>query len=68
LLIHPGQVAGARRAFQALEQDLDWANRILAAVRSSRDAVVLVNGEMVDKPVILRAERILAAAGAPDGP
>jgi citrate lyase subunit beta / citryl-CoA lyase len=67
LLIHPGQVARAKRAFQALEQDLDWANRILAAVASSRDAVVLVNGEMVDKPVILRAERILAAADAPDG-
>lgn len=67
LLIHPGQVAAAGRAFQALEQDLEWANLILAAVGSSRDAVVLVNGEMVDKPVILRAERILAAAGTPDG-
>ncbi len=67
LLIHPGQVAAARRAFQTLEQDLEWANRILTAVSSSRDAVVLVNGEMVDKPVILRAERILAAAGTPDG-
>lgn len=67
LLIHPGQVAAARRAFQTLEQDLEWANRILTAVSSSRDAVVLVNGELVDKPVILRAERILAAAGTPDG-
>jgi citrate lyase subunit beta/citryl-CoA lyase len=67
LLIHPKQVAGTRRAFQALEQDVEWANRIIGAVRSSPDAVVLVNGEMVDKPVILRAERILASAGATDG-
>lgn len=67
LLIHPGQVAAARRAFQTHEQDLEWANRILTAVSSTRDAVVLVNGEMVDKPVILRAERILAAAGTPYG-
>lgn len=67
LLIHPGQVAAAKRSFQALEQDVEWANRVLAAVSSSRNAVVLVNGEMVDKPVILRAERILAAAGTADG-
>jgi citrate lyase subunit beta/citryl-CoA lyase len=67
LLIHPRQVAGARRAFQAPQQDLEWATRIIGEVTSSPDAVVLVNGEMVDKPVILRAERLLAAADAAAG-
>lgn len=63
LLIHPAQVTATGRAFQTAEQDVEWANRILTAVSTSRDAVALVNGEMVDKPVILRAERILAATG-----
>lgn len=61
LLIHPAQVAGARPAFQPPQEDLDWASHILAAVADASDAVVMVDGEMVDKPVILRAERILAA-------
>ncbi|MFC9353262.1 HpcH/HpaI aldolase/citrate lyase family protein [Arthrobacter sp. NPDC057013] len=64
LLIHPSQVPGTKPVFQAQEQDLDWAKRILRAAGSSRDAVVLVDGEMVDKPVILRAERILARIDA----
>ncbi len=42
---------------------LAWAERVLAAAASSQGAAVAVDGKMVDRPVILKAEQILVRAG-----
>ncbi|HAN54638.1 MAG TPA: CoA ester lyase, partial [Pseudomonas sp.] len=42
--------------------ELDWAQRILAA-GASGDGVFVVDGQMVDAPVIGRARHLLQRAG-----
>ncbi len=61
LLIHPAQIAPARAGFAPSEAELAWAKRVLAAAADGR--AVAVDGAMVDAPVRLRAERIVARAG-----
>ncbi|MCR4265296.1 CoA ester lyase [Nitratireductor sp. ZSWI3] len=63
LLIHPRQIAPARRAFTPGPAELDWARSILAAVPHGGGAAK-VNGTMVDAPVIRRAEQIVRRAEA----
>lgn len=59
LCIHPQQVAAVNAAFTPSEQDIAWAQRVLAAASASAGAATIVDGRMVDRPVILRAERIV---------
>ena len=61
LCIHPKQVAPIHRALAPSDAELDWARRVIAAAAGAHGAV-LVDGRMVDKPVLLRAERLLARA------
>jgi citrate lyase subunit beta/citryl-CoA lyase len=61
LCIHPKQVAAVRRAFAPTQEQIGWAERVLAAVAGGADAVQ-VDGKMVDRPVILKAQRIIASA------
>lgn len=60
LLIHPRQVAAARRGFAPAPEEVDWARQVLAA---GGDGAVAVGGMMIDAPVRIRAEGILARAG-----
>lgn len=57
LTIHPKQVSAVLMAFQPTEQLRTWAEHVLVAATS--DSVVKVNGEMIDKPLVERARRIL---------
>jgi citrate lyase subunit beta/citryl-CoA lyase len=59
LCIHPKQVAGVNACFSPGEEELAWARRVLAAAAASGGAAVAVDGKMVDRPVILRAQGIL---------
>lgn len=66
--IHPAQVEPTLRAFAPSESELEWAGRIVAAFEAGIDGgegVLVVDGEMVDLPVVTRARRILAAGGRP---
>lgn len=60
LCIHPSQVAAVNDGFSPSENELDWANRVLAA--ASTQGAVVVDGKLVDKPVLDRAKQLLAAA------
>ena len=64
LCIHPKQVGAVNRGLAPGEAELDWARRVLAAAVASGGAAVAVDGKMVDKPVLLRAEALLREAGA----
>ncbi|MBO0891119.1 MAG: CoA ester lyase [Acidothermales bacterium] len=60
LCIHPAQVPVVRDAYRPSAEQLAWARRVVAAAEDR--AVVVVDGKMVDKPVLERARRLLADA------
>lgn len=62
LCIHPDQIAPVHAAFAPSPADEAWARRVVEAAESSRGAAVKVDGRMVDRAVILLAERVLALA------
>jgi citrate lyase subunit beta/citryl-CoA lyase len=59
LCIHPRQVASVNAGFRPTAVEVAWATRVLAAAREANGAAVAVDGKMVDRPVILRAQRIV---------
>jgi len=63
LCIHPKQVGMVNRAFLPTPEEVAWAERVVAATADAPDAAVAVDGRMVDRPVLLKAREILAAAG-----
>jgi citrate lyase subunit beta/citryl-CoA lyase len=63
LCIHPNQIASVNAAFSPSEAEVAWAHKVLDAARRSGGAAVAVDGKMVDRPVILKAERIVRDAG-----
>ena len=60
LLVHPRQIAPARRGFAPPAAEVEWARKVMAA---GGGGAVAVDGMMIDAPVRHRAERILARAG-----
>ncbi|MEF8855382.1 MAG: CoA ester lyase [Haloarculaceae archaeon] len=60
LAIHPSQVPIVNEAFTPAESDVEWARRVLAAAEEAGEeaAVLEVDGEMIDAPLLARAERI----------
>ncbi|WP_030454665.1 HpcH/HpaI aldolase/citrate lyase family protein [Herbidospora cretacea] len=56
LCVHPKQVGPVLAAFTPSEEDLAWAREVLAA---STGGVGVVRGQMIDKPVVDRARRLL---------
>jgi citrate lyase subunit beta/citryl-CoA lyase len=62
LCIHPRQVAGVHEAMAPSAADLDWARRVVAADAAAAGAAVQLDGRVVDVPVVLRAQRLLAQA------
>lgn len=61
LCIHPSQVPPIHAALRPSAQALDWARRVLLADAASPGAARL-DGRMVDRPVVLQAQRTLAMA------
>lgn len=59
LCIHPRQVAAVHEGFRASSKECEWALKVLTAVDASGGEATVVDGEMVDVPVILRAKSIL---------
>ena len=63
LCIHPKQVAMVNQGFSPTPAQIDWARRVIAADAASGGAPVAVDGKMVDRPVVLKAQSILKALG-----
>ena len=57
LCIHPRQVGIVNIGFSPSAEEVTWARRVVGA---SEGGVTVVDGQMVDEPVIRRAMRILA--------
>jgi citrate lyase subunit beta/citryl-CoA lyase len=62
LCIHPKQVAIVNAAFAPGEPEIAWAHKVLDAAQRSGGAAVAVDGRMIDRPIILKAERIIREA------
>jgi len=63
LCIHPRQVEQVNALFAPGDAEIAWAQRVLEAAGAAGGAAVAIDGKMVDKPVMLRAEAILREAG-----
>jgi citrate lyase beta subunit len=59
LCVHPNQVAAVNGAFSPAEEELRWARRVLEAIGDSSGAAVRIDGEMIDKPRVELARRLL---------
>ncbi len=63
LCIHPKQVLIVKNAFMPTEEDLAWAQRVIDADQASKGGAVKLDGRMIDRPVVLLAQRTIALAG-----
>lgn len=59
LCIHPKQVSAVNDAYTPSAEQVDWARRVIRAMEDSQGGATTVDGKMVDKPVVVQAERIL---------
>lgn len=60
LCIHPRQVEAVNQRFAPSETEVSWARRVLEAAEAAGTGAVRFEGEMIDRPVVERARRILA--------
>jgi citrate lyase subunit beta/citryl-CoA lyase len=71
LCVHPDQIAPVNRAYLPSDEELARAERIVAAFKEAEArgaAAIQVDGQMVDYPVVYRAQALLdAMRGAPRG-
>ncbi|HEX3550401.1 MAG TPA: CoA ester lyase [Candidatus Elarobacter sp.] len=66
LLIHPAQLGPVRAAFAPSDDELAYARRIVEAAARSNPAVL--DGTMIDPPIVTAAERIIARAASTPSP
>ncbi|QCP53697.1 CoA ester lyase [Trinickia violacea] len=64
LCIHPNQIEAVHRCYRPSEQELRWAARVVEAAAASRAGAVTLDGKMIDRPVLLRAQQLLALDSA----
>jgi citrate lyase subunit beta/citryl-CoA lyase len=64
LCVHPDQIAPVNAAYLPSPEEVAAAERIVAAFRAAEragSAAIQVDGQMIDYPVVHRAERLLEA-------
>ncbi len=67
LAIHPGQVAPIQQVFTPTTEEIEQAQRLINAhthAQAAGNGVFVVDGKMIDMPMIRSAEHILARARA----
>ncbi|MGE8064968.1 HpcH/HpaI aldolase/citrate lyase family protein [Pseudomonas sp. NPDC089569] len=60
LCVHPRQVPPVRLAYTPTADEIAWAEAVVQ--RAADSNVATVDGQMIDRPVVLRAEQILEQA------
>jgi len=63
LCIHPNQIPAVKAAFMPTSEEIEWARKVIAADQASQGGAVKLDGRMIDRPVVLLAQRTLAIAG-----
>lgn len=62
LCIHPKQVSAVNAAFRPTDAEIEWATRVVEADASAAGAATVLDGKMIDRPVLLKAHRVLTEA------
>lgn len=66
-LINPRQIDLVNQVYQPLKKEIITAQNVIAAIEDAKQkgsGVISMNGQMVDRPVVLRAERVMRLAKA----
>jgi len=66
--IHPAQIPAINAAFTPRDEEVAEAQKIITAYQQSSTGVTLVDGRLVEKPVIRRMQQILAVNDAVQAP
>ncbi len=64
-IINPRQIEVVNEVFTPTQKDIDKARTIIAAIKEAEkkgSGVIAVNGKMIDKPVVIRAQRTIELA------
>lgn len=65
LCIHPSQVAAVWQAFLPTQDEIAWAHRVADADKGG--AAQMVDGKMIDRPIVARAHKLLRLAARVSG-
>lgn len=60
--IHPSQVPVIQQAFSPSAEEVAWARKVVAAYERQQGGVLLVDGQLVERPVVRSARRNLRIA------
>ncbi|MBZ6009417.1 citrate (pro-3S)-lyase subunit beta [Leuconostoc gelidum subsp. aenigmaticum] len=66
-LINPRQIDMVNQVYQPLKKEIVTAQNVIAAIENAKQkgsGVISMSGQMVDRPVVLRAERVMRLAKA----
>ncbi|WP_316862445.1 citrate (pro-3S)-lyase subunit beta [uncultured Cohaesibacter sp.] len=66
-LINPRQIELLHRAYAPTQEDVDYANRVVAAAEKAEKeglGVISLNGKMIDAPIVENAKRVISRAKA----
>jgi citrate lyase subunit beta/citryl-CoA lyase len=65
LCIHPKQVSLVKDSFMPTAEEVAWAHRVIEADKASHGGAIKLDGRMIDRPVVLLAQRTMALTGKP---
>ena len=66
-LVNPRQIAMVNKVYEPTEKEVLNAKNVINAIEEARlkgSGVISMNGQMVDRPVVLRAQRVMRLAKA----
>ena len=61
-VIHPAQLDAVHAVFSPSDDEIAWARRIIDAYRTAARGALVVDGRMVDAPIVRQAMRVLSQA------
>ena len=65
LCVHPSQVSVVNEAFRPSQDDVDWAQAVVAAAATGE--AVRIDGQMIDRPRVELARRVLSEVDLEEG-
>ena len=58
--IHPKQIASLNKVFTPSESEIEYANKVIKAFNEAADGLVVVDGKLIEKPVLRTALKTIA--------
>ena len=58
--IHPKQIALLNKVFTPSESEIEYANKVIKAFNEAADGLVVVDGKLIEKPVLRTALKTIA--------